>query len=185
MLLILAAVFLLPVIGAFALYYGGNWRPGGYTNHGELFDPARPLPATKLQPFGSGDSAIDPLHGKWSLVYIGVGDCDADCKQALLAMRQTRLLLNAEMDRVERVFLASQPCCDKEFLDTEHKGIIVAHVGIPTTEPLLAQFPELRRSQSVFVVDPLGNLVLSHDLRDDPKGLLEDLKKLLKLSHIG
>jgi len=37
----------------------------------------------------------------------------------------------------------------------------------------------------LFVVDPLGNLMMSYDVRGDPHGLLEDLKKLLKLSHIG
>ena len=74
---------------------------GDNTNNGELFNPARPLPPMKLQRISSGESAIDPLRGKWSLVYIGVGDCDADCRQALLTMRQTRLSLNQEMDRVD------------------------------------------------------------------------------------
>jgi hypothetical protein len=35
------------------------------------------------------------------------------------------------------------------------------------------------------VVDPLGNLMMSYDARNDPHGLLEDLRKLLRLSHIG
>jgi hypothetical protein len=35
------------------------------------------------------------------------------------------------------------------------------------------------------VVDPLGNLMMSYDARGNPRGLLEDLKKLLRLSHIG
>jgi hypothetical protein len=185
MLLVLAAVFLLPVAAAFALYYGGSWRPGGFTNHGNLFDPARPLPQILLQRVFSSESALDPLRGKWSLVYVGEGICDADCHHALLVMRQTRLLLNSEMDRVGRVFLATLPCCDQDFLDAEHKGIDYFHVGVPAAEPLLAQFPAERRAQSLFVVDPLGNLVMSFDTREDPKGLLEDLKKLLKLSHIG
>ena len=41
------------------------------------------------------------------------------------------------------------------------------------------------RANWLFIVDPLGNLVMRYDARDNPKGLLEDLKKLLKLSHIG
>ena len=39
MLLILAAMFLLPVVIAFVLYYGGSWRPAGLANKGELIRP--------------------------------------------------------------------------------------------------------------------------------------------------
>jgi len=51
--------------------------------------------------------------------------------------------------------------------------------------PLLAQFPEERRAWSLFIVDPLGNLMMRHDAAQTSKDLLTDLKKLLKLSHIG
>ena len=37
----------------------------------------------------------------------------------------------------------------------------------------------------LYIVDPLGNLMMRFDARQNPKGLLSDLKKLLKLSHIG
>ena len=37
----------------------------------------------------------------------------------------------------------------------------------------------------IFMVDPRGNLMMRYDARDDPKGLRNDLKKLLTLSHIG
>ena len=45
--------------------------------------------------------------------------------------------------------------------------------------------PATQRADTVYVVDPLGNLMMSYDARQDPRGLLEDLKKLLRLSHIG
>ena len=50
---------------------------------------------------------------------------------------------------------------------------------------LVARFPTADAPYSLYVVDPLGNLMMRFDTRGDPKGLLEDLKKLLKLSHIG
>ena len=49
--------------------------------------------------------------------------------------------------------------------------------------------PRLSRGGSrdvpIFLIDPLANLVMRFDVRADPNGLLQDLKKLLKLSHIG
>ncbi len=57
----------------------------------------------------------------------------------------------------------------------------------PARKPrsLVAAFPAADRERSLYIVDPLGNLVMRYDTRDTPKGLLDDLKKLLKLSHIG
>jgi hypothetical protein len=40
-------------------------------------------------------------------------------------------------------------------------------------------------SGRIYLVDPLGNLMMSYGSRSEAKGILSDLKKLLKLSHIG
>ena len=40
-------------------------------------------------------------------------------------------------------------------------------------------------ARSLYIVDPLGNLMMRHDGERTSKDLLSDLKKLLKLSHIG
>jgi hypothetical protein len=100
-------------------------------------------------------------------------------------MRQTRLALNNDMTRVARVFLVTGACCDRPFLGSEHAGLLVLDAGGAAAQPLLAQFPTENREHTLFIVDPLGNLMESYDARANPRGLLEDLKKLLALSHIG
>jgi hypothetical protein len=55
----------------------------------------------------------------------------------------------------------------------------------PEAQELLTAFPRTDQARSLFITDPLGNLVMRYDTQDEPKGLLEDLKKLLRLSHIG
>jgi hypothetical protein len=186
MLAVLAGLFLLPLAIAFWMYYGTDWRPARRVNHGELIAPARPLPPIHLQSVLTADSAPAELfHKKWSLVYIGNGQCEESCRKSLYVMRQTRLALNAEMKRVERVFLVSSDCCAREFLSREHPGLLVLNATEPAASTLLNVFPAEQREQSLFIVDPLGNLMMRFDLRQNPKGLLEDLKKLLSLSHIG
>src|SRR5882757_23518 len=183
LLALLAALFLLPLAVAFWVYYGTDWRPVRTVNHGELISPVRPMPATHLQPAVETDAAAGELfHHKWSLVYIGDGQCDDACRNALLVMRQTRLSLNNEMARVERVFLVTSNCCARAFLAHEHPGL---HVFLAEGNSVLNVFPVEARAQSLFIVDPLGNLMMRYDVRQDPKGLLQDLKKLLSLSHIG
>ncbi|MET0282421.1 MAG: hypothetical protein ABW278_15040 [Steroidobacteraceae bacterium] len=175
-LLLLVALFFMPLAVAFLLYYGTGWRPTGGTNHGELLQPLRQLPV-----------AADELQDKWALVYVGDGRCvDEVCRNALWTARQTRLSLNQEMTRVNRALLATSNCCDRGFLDKEHEGIKVFDVSEPAAQgALLAQLPPGDLAPYLFIVDPRGNIVMRYDTRQNPRGLLDDLKKLLKLSHIG
>jgi hypothetical protein len=181
----LAALFLLPLALAFYTYYATDWRPVGRVNHGALISPARPLPVVALpRAPGTDGAAGATLRGSWTLVYIGDAACDADCRAALLVMRQTRLALNNEMTRVARVFLATGSCCADAAGGAE-AGLAVLDASGSAATALLARFPAAERAHSIYVVDPLGNLMMSYDARVDPHGLLEDLRKLLRLSHIG
>jgi hypothetical protein len=182
---ILFGLFFAPLALAFLLYYGAvGWRPAGSTNRGELIDPPRPLPSVELQTAAGPPLVADAWRGKWTLVHVSDGRCDARCREALTLIRQTRLALNADMQRVQRVLLVVGNCCDQHYFDTEHPGLTLARVDNDAGARLLAAFPDAQ-SGAIYVVDPLGNLMMSHPVGTAPKGLLEDLKKLLKLSHIG
>lgn len=188
---VLVALFFAPLLIAFALYYGAEgWRPAGSTHHGDLIDPARPLPQVALPTPGGSELTLGSLRGKWNVVYIGDGQCDARCRAALVHMRQTRLALGDDMNRVNRLFLSTDKCCDQEYLNKEHEGLLVARVDTPAGQQLLATFPSYAQQPAntggrIYIVDPLGNLMMSYGPDAPPKGLLDDLEKLLKLSHIG
>lgn len=175
MMLLLIALFVLPLAASFALYYGFGWRPSGSSNHGELLQPIRQLPPL-----------ADSLKGKWALAYAGDGACNDDCKQALVFARQTRLSLAQDTARVNWVLFATDHCCDRTYLDAEHLGLVLidASEAVPRAA-LLGVLPAAELTHSLFVIDPLGNIVLRYDVRESPRGLLDDMKKLLKLSHIG
>jgi hypothetical protein len=181
-LVVLLLLFFAPLAAAFFLYYQTGWRPAGSSNNGELLQPVRQLPA----------GAESVLHGvgpedrNWALVYVGDGKCDEDCRRALVVARQTRLSLNQEMTRVNRVFFATSNCCDLAYIDAEHKGLKVRDAGDPeAVDQLLSVLPAGDHRYWLYIVDPLGNFVMRYDVRKEPRGLYEDIKKLLKLSHIG
>lgn len=181
---LLAALFMLPLAASFYLYYGAGWRPAGSANHGELIQPPQQLqPVSVAATEGSGSETV--FEKQWTLVYVGDGACDQACRDSLYIMRQTRLLLNKDMGRVKRVFIATDNCCNHDFLRTEHLGLIVLDASTDAYRELPAHFPAQEREHTLFIVDPLGNVMMRYDARQNPKGLLEDLKRLLKLSHIG
>lgn len=191
MLLVLLLVFFAPLILSFAIYYGTNWRPSGHTNHGTLIDPARPLPRVLLSRVdllggaNSGPAPADILTGKWSLLYISDGTCAQSCSKALYFIHQTHLSLGSLIPRVQRVWLAPQNCCRQSADPETDPPLIALDASNPGAAPLLAQFPTDQPESTIFVIDPRGNLMMRYDVNADPKGLREDLKKLLNLSHIG
>lgn len=175
-LLWLLALFAAPLTFSFWLYYGSGWRPAATTNQGELISPAVALPVV-ARPSAGGT----PLFSeRWSLVVATSTACDAKCQQALLYTRQTALSLGRLSARVQRVLLAPDHCCDSPDFAHAHPDLIRVDGA-----KLLASFPAADREHMVFVVDPLGNLMMRYDIRRNPKGLREDLKHLLDLSHIG
>ncbi|MGC1521051.1 MAG: hypothetical protein WA803_05880 [Steroidobacteraceae bacterium] len=182
----LALLFFAPLGLAFYLYYGhGTWHPGGHVNAGELITPARPLPALALPLLGEGTTDPNFLKGKWTLLYVGKGDCSESCRRELYDTRQIRIALDRDMDRVQRVLVAEGGCCDARFLHDEHPDLIAIR-ATPAAAPLLALLPQDGgAAPRVYLVDPLGNLMMFYGAEVKPKGMLEDLKRLLRLSSIG
>lgn len=180
-LLLLLFLFMAPLACAFWLYYGSNWRPSLHTNHGALIEPVVHLAAVPV-----AGTATTAFTGKWSLLVVGAGEsgCDANCRATLVYARQTWLSLGNLAPRVQRVLLAGVGCCDPAYLRSEHDGLSVVQGVDSSAAKLLPVIPR-PHDHAIFVVDPLGNLMMRYDVRQDPKGLREDLKKLLELSHIG
>jgi hypothetical protein len=206
----LALMFFAPLGLSFYLYYGKSWRPGGRVNAGELITPPRPLPSLALPlaatTAGTGTSATtgtsasssstsssssetNPqfLKGKWTLLYVQHGRCDDECRRHLYDTRQVRLALDREMNRVQRVFIGDGDCCDVEELKAAHPDLIAIRAG-PQDAPLLTLLPGVSgavNSHRVYLIDPLGNAMMFYAPGVKSKGMLEDMKRLLRLSSIG
>jgi cytochrome oxidase Cu insertion factor (SCO1/SenC/PrrC family) len=187
-LIALAALFFAPLALAFLVYYGsgGKWHPPGHVNHGTLIEPARPTPPLTLplvQPLVPPTTRPDFLEHKWTLLYLGAGTCDAACRRHLYDTRQVRTALNRDMERVQRVFLAEGACCDLDYLRAQQPDLIVVRAG-DASAPLRSLLPGADLGR-IYLIDPLGNLMMWYAPDARPKGMLEDLKRLLGLSHVG
>jgi len=176
---IIALVFFGPLILATWMYMTGQLTPSGNTNHGALLEPvvnlAEALPESPL---------LAQTDAPWRLVYMNEGLCDAACSEALHRLRQTRLMLGNDMDRVGRIFLHGESSPDKVLLDDQHRGLItISDKGL--AELLEARRPKTQAPGGIYLVDPLDNLIMYFSPEIDPGDMVDDLKHLLELSRIG
>ena len=182
---VLALLFFVPFAAAVWLYYASEWRPGPAA-HGELIDPPRPLPAIALTLPDGAMASPDVLRGAWSLIYLAGNSCAEACTKALADLARVRLALNKDATRVQRVLLHGGDCCAPGFPGPGDDDLLVLGATGAEGEALLALFPEAPYgTASIYVVDPLGNLMMRHAASGGAEGLLKDLERLLRLSSIG
>lgn len=152
------------VLGWAAWYF--EWGTGSPGNYGELIEPR----ALSGAPFES-------LRGKWVLVSLDAAACDAYCERKLYFMRQIRTAQGKEQARVERLWLLTDA-------GTPRPELLAAIEGTRIERASGAAFPG-NPLDHVYLVDPLGNLMMRFPRDPDPSRMLKDLRRLLKYSRIG
>src|SRR3972149_6072429 len=105
-ILLLAALFALPVLVAYGLYFSG-WRPASFGNHGELVQPARPIADAALILLDGRTMRFNELRGKWTLITFSPADCLSTCERNLVKMRQAIAAQGQKADRVQSVIVVT------------------------------------------------------------------------------
>jgi len=178
-LLLLAAVCIVPVIAAYLSYF--VIQPERRANYGDLIAP-RPLPVTRFETPEGKFLDLAGLKGRWVLMTLDGSGCDERCRRKLYYMRQVRTAQGKEMNRIERVWLVTDDSQPAAALLSEYSGMHVARAA-PSLIAALPATPEV--SSHVYLIDPLGNLMLRFPGDPNPKRMIEDLSRLLKVSRIG
>jgi hypothetical protein len=176
--LALFAFAALPVIAAFVAYF--FWTPKNGINYGDLLEP-RPLPDASLTAPDGSPWRLSALRGSWVLVQLDSGRCDEPCVKRLFAMRQSRLMQAREMGRVERVWLIVDDAAPDAKLLQAYQGMRVGRAS----KELVRVFSGDGSAGQIFLVDPLGNLMLRFPADPDARAISKDLARLLKVSHVG
>lgn len=180
-LILIFAFFAMPMGVAWLMNFGGDWMPGATANHGTLVQPVLPVDAEGLvEPSGA---LLDPdlFRGEWTLMFRLAGDCDESCRQVLYVMRQVRLAQGKNIDRVHRLLVldGTQPPHWVGEVQEHYPGLLIAH---PASEGGTARLPAAGR---IYLVDPLGNLMMEYAPHADPRGMIKDLERLLRISYVG
>ncbi|MEE9343103.1 MAG: hypothetical protein V3V12_05695 [Gammaproteobacteria bacterium] len=192
-LLLLLGIFAAPVILAWVLFFlMPSLRPTNTTNHGDLVVPVRQMPTLSATVQNGEPISEAFFQKKWSFVYLLSGVCNEACIERLFIMRQVRLTQGKNIKRLKRVLFwepSGTSAAERKALAEKFPGLVIA-------SPEAGQWPELEQhfsvdeqpmsqAQRLYLVDPMGNLMMSYDPAHDPKGMIKDLRRLLKYSGSG
>jgi len=174
---LLIAVCVAPVAASYVAYY--FWQPSGHVNYGELIEP-RPLPDAGLSLAGGAPFQWKKLKGNWVLVIVDSGNCDTYCQRKLLYLRQVRLAQGREADRIERAWLITDDAKPAAAVADEYRGTELIRA---TGNDLLKLFPaQASPADHIYIVDPLGNLMMRYPRDADPRKIVRDVSRLLRHS---
>jgi hypothetical protein len=175
LVMLIAAIAVAPVILSYLAYYA--LPRDSRVNYGTLL--ARPFAAVAGTALDGKPLSTHDFRGRWIVLFAGGGACDATCASALYASRQARTIQNVERERVQRLWLIPDAGVPPPAVLDEHPDLAVARVstGVATALP--------EGLDRIYLIDPLGNLVLAWPADPDIKAMAKDLTRLLRASRIG
>jgi len=186
-LLAFIGVFLAPFIGGWMALYVFEVRPTS-GNYGTLVQPVKRLTWPVLEST-QGEQYENGLGRQWSFIMFSEGVCAELCQSNLYYMRQLRTLLGRDTQRISNVFISTQPISESlEIFFADYPDFIVIEKMVDPA--LFEQFQiegetAVGTSPKLYLVDPDQNYMMHYPAENDQNKILEDIRKLIKLSQIG
>jgi cytochrome oxidase Cu insertion factor (SCO1/SenC/PrrC family) len=159
-----------PIVLGTAAYYL-QWGTPATANYGELLSP-RSLEGATFQ----------ALRGKWVLVTFDAAACGAQCEKKLYVVRQVRRAQGAGAERIERLWLVADDGTPRAQLRAAIEGTHIEPIS--RAGGAEASF-QGNRAEHIYLVDPLGNLMMRYPGDPEPAKMIKDLERLLKVSRVG
>jgi len=159
----------------------------GRTNYGHLIQPSIPIKRSVFSGFDEfSKQNIREIRGHWVLIHIVTSSgCNRACMDSLHKTKQVRLMLNKDLMRVRRLAVVAVSNNGAGEWWTGHDYLLRSN----PTEQLInvartavgGPLPE----GVVFLMDPMGNIMMWYEPDFDPYGMNKDLNKLLYVSQVG
>lgn len=178
--------FLVPIL-VVVLMYKFNWKPSTGASLGQLVTPARLINMPSgLKHSDSQTVAADFWKDKWSIVYVAA-KCEQACATKLHDMRQIHVSLYKEMPRVQRVLITEQ--LDNAKYKKMYPELFIIDQPATSLTNLATQFnigaESAVSSDRIFLVDPLGQIMMSYPFSSLAKDIRKDISQLLRYSWAG
>jgi cytochrome oxidase Cu insertion factor (SCO1/SenC/PrrC family) len=191
-LLVIAALFVLPIVLAWLMYTGAiEFRPGSTRNLGQLVEPPLPLPWDGVYVDGAADvAAADAFAGHWLILHVVPRPCPEACLRAIAELRQVHRAAGRQQERIRLALLHD--------VGEPESAARLQQIYAPfrllenpdgrlwrTLETVAGKAePPAPARGSNYLIDPLGNIMMFYAAGSDPNDLNKDLKRLLAWSKL-
>jgi cytochrome oxidase Cu insertion factor (SCO1/SenC/PrrC family) len=174
-----------PLVASYFTYY--VIKPQARTNYGDFIDyVTHPIPADLNTTTLDGTPlALKALEGKWIMLTVDGGACAEACSKKLYDTRQLRVAQGRERDRIERVWLITDKVPLETLLIREFDGTVMLRAQADAVAKWLPAETGATAADHIYLIDPLGRLMMRFPKDSDPNLIKKDLGKLLKASSIG
>ena len=176
--------FVAPVVLAYLMYFFGN--VASFSNHGEILNPVVDIASFKLK--NEKDELIPKkeLTYKWRLISFVGKNCDTACNARLYDVRQIHKSLGKNQHRVLRVIVHIEDASDEltNHIKQEYPNALNMFGDEKAISSALGESAQIRENE-IYIMDPVGNVMMRFTQDQSKKDFLKDLKKLLKVSQIG
>ncbi len=187
-LIALVVFFAAPLFVVMAMYRF-DWHPKGQS-YGDLIEPVVPIKLTEtFKDVKTSDTTVESKmlwHDKWSAVILAE-KCEVACQKRLHDARQIHASLEKDMNRLQRILITKQQ--DLADLQKQYPDLVILNQPTADVAALAKQFDvdgvSAYTSDRVYMVDPLGNLMLSYSNNVKPVEMRKDWVRLLKYSWAG
>ena len=181
----LLIIFALPVIAAWFFYYNPEYLPATRSNRGELIQPVIPFPGNLvLRDLDDEPFDAQALQGKWTLIALYGAPCQEACRTRIRDLRQIRLALGENRFSVERLFIIAGAESSGGYteLAQQYSGMHVVSAGRPVLQEFSEKETEPGGMNHIYILDPMGNLMMRYRPDAPASDILKDLERLLKSS---
>ena len=181
---VLTASFFIPAILAVLFFYFGD-RPSIKSN-GELIIPIVDIHTLGITGKDGLELTEEELTPHWRMLYFVGSTCDLSCQTSLYNMRQMNIGIGKYQDRVNHgiVHLAAPDEAFVKLIEKEHQAAGRVYTTQEQIKAIAKLEPNPLQLQSIYLVDPLGNIMMHFQKDLEPKLIMKDMTKLLKVSRL-
>jgi len=179
-LLGVALVFIIPILVSWYLVFFSDFKKGdGGTQKGELISPVIPLGEPEV--FNLKSKTIESINGKWTLLFFVENECNQLCEGKLYQLRQIRLALGKDRDKVDRLLVSKNKQQWSQYTNSFNGQKYID----PTSRDynrLIKKFNDYAGLdlKATYLIDPYGFLMMKYPQDDDPMGTIKDIERLIK-----
>jgi len=187
MLWLLILTFIAPIGAAYWLYSSGGTDET--VNRGEFVKVGVQMMDLGLLTLDGSKAEKNKVYGHWHMMYFMDSDCDKKCEETIYTMRQIKTSFHKESPRITNVLIHFDKNINSEFrgkIKTHYANFDRYYADKEVFNQALGYAGnELTEKNIVFIVDPIGNVILKYNNEKTAKDIISDIKRLLKASHIG